>query len=110
MALFFHFIHLDHNARGMHFFLGLIGYIIFFISDCVEMSDHARTVENDAANITGKKMFQIRVTALVFAAANCILLAVVTFMTFPTIRDVPKPGKQDATANPPSEDSSSSSA
>lgn len=75
MGVFFSFIHFDHNARGVHMFMALIAYVIYFVSECV--------VSADAGAVASTRAEKASITALVFAALNCALLTLATFLTFP---------------------------
>lgn len=102
-ALFFHFIHFDHNARGVHIFMGLVGYVIFFISDCAAASEPATL-----ATLAGdEKAYRVRICALVAAAGNCLLLLVATILTFPHIKTAAVAPADEAT-DPPQETHESS--
>lgn len=109
-GLFFSFIFFDHNARGIHIFLGLVCYLVFFVSDCVEASEHAETTQNTVAIVTvaQQRAYRARITALVAAAGNVLLLAIASFLTFPHIRTPAEAPDVDDTASPPKTDSESS--
>ena len=96
----FHAIFPDIFARGFHLLIAALSYIIYFIYECVETADYFRELE-DANGKTSfhksfahlfflaaltsdqAKTFRTRTTALVFAAANVVLLSLATYFMFP---------------------------
>ena len=80
--------------------MGLIGYVIFFVSDCVEMSD---------VTFTSDKAYKVRIVALVAAAGNCLLLLLATVLTFPHVKSE-EPVPADDAAEPAAEPSAESEA
>ena len=97
----FHAIFPDIFARGFHLLIAALSYIIYFIYECVETADYFRELEDAngktsfhiikillisfLAPLTGDqaKTFRTRTTALVFAAANVVLLSLATYFMFP---------------------------
>jgi len=81
----FHAIFPDIFARGFHLLIATLSYIIYFIYECVETADYFRDLEDANAALTDDqaKTFRTRTTALVFAAANVVLLALATYFMFP---------------------------
>ena len=78
----------DVVARGFHIVLAALCYIIYFIFESFENTKwaEANKLENNVGDIADynafKKMFNTRVTALVFAALNLILLVLATVYFF----------------------------
>lgn len=79
-AFLFHTVLFDVVARGFHIVLAALCYIVYFIFESYENTKwaEANELQNNVGNIADynafKKMFNTRVTALVFAALNLILL------------------------------------
>lgn len=110
IAIFFHFVSPDHNARGIHIFLAFVSYVVFFIADCVEASQNKTNIDDD--NKDDRLAYRVRITALIAAAALCLLLGVTTVLTFPHVRDIRVAAETEAetAAEPPAGSSSESEA
>ena len=84
----FHTVLLDVVARGFHIVLAALCYIVYFIFESYENTKwaEANELQNNVGNIAEynafKKMFNTRVTALVFAALNLILLILAAIYFF----------------------------
>jgi len=107
IAIFFHFVCPDHNARGIHIFLAFVSYIVFFIADCVEASQNKLNIDDDVKE--DRLAYRVRITALIAAAALCLLLGVTTVLTFPHVRDLKVAAAEEETAAEPPANSSSES-
>ena len=90
----------DVVARGFHIFMAALCYIVYFIFECYENTKWSE--DNLARNEEQTKLFNTRVTALVFAAVNVIFLILATVFFFFQMKD--RTIEVEAAGEPPASD------